>query len=79
MASLRRCSAIEWSRDQGRVNLVHGDAQEIFPGITAYTGGKHTWQSQFLSIATAAGGPLPATVIGCQVKVQEFLCKISFT
>ena len=40
---------------QGRVNLVRGDAQEIFPGITAYTGGKHTWQSQFLGVATAAG------------------------
>ena len=40
---------------QGRVGLVHGDAQEIFPGVTAYTGGKHTWQSQFLAVATAAG------------------------
>jgi len=40
---------------EGRVNLVHGDAQEIFPGITAYIGGKHTWQSQYLSIDTAAG------------------------
>ena len=39
----------------GRVTLVHGDSQEIFPGITAYTGGKHTWQSQFLGVATAGG------------------------
>ncbi len=40
---------------EGRVALVNGDAQEIFPGITAYTGGKHTYQSQFLGVNTAAG------------------------
>ena len=40
---------------QGRVILVHGDDQELFPGIRAYTGGKHTWQSQFLGVRTAAG------------------------
>jgi glyoxylase-like metal-dependent hydrolase (beta-lactamase superfamily II) len=39
----------------GRVHLVHGDDQTIFPGITAYIGGKHTWQSQFITVATAAG------------------------
>src|SRR5437588_8837945 len=27
---------------QGRVGLVHGDAQEIISGVTCYTGGKHT-------------------------------------
>jgi glyoxylase-like metal-dependent hydrolase (beta-lactamase superfamily II) len=40
---------------QGRVALVNGDAQEIFPGITAYIGGKHTYQSQYLSVKTTAG------------------------
>jgi hypothetical protein len=35
--------------------LVHGDAQQIYPGITAYTGGKHTYQSQYLGVQTAAG------------------------
>jgi glyoxylase-like metal-dependent hydrolase (beta-lactamase superfamily II) len=40
---------------EGRVSLVNGDAQEIFPGITAYTGGRHTWQSQFLGVNTAGG------------------------
>jgi glyoxylase-like metal-dependent hydrolase (beta-lactamase superfamily II) len=40
---------------QGRVKLVHGDAQEILPGITCYTGGKHTYQSQFLGVNTRAG------------------------
>ncbi len=40
---------------QGRVGLVNGDAQEILPGITCYTGGKHTYASQFVTVNTAAG------------------------
>jgi glyoxylase-like metal-dependent hydrolase (beta-lactamase superfamily II) len=39
----------------GRVSLVPGDAQEIFPGITCYTGGKHTFQSQYVGVNTKAG------------------------
>src|SRR5579872_348934 len=40
---------------QGRVGLVNGDAQEVIPGITCYTGGKHTYASQFVGVNTAAG------------------------
>jgi len=40
---------------QGRVGLVNGDAQEILPGITCYTGGKHTYASQFVGVNTASG------------------------
>jgi glyoxylase-like metal-dependent hydrolase (beta-lactamase superfamily II) len=40
---------------EGKVGLVNGDAQEIFPGITCYIGGKHTWQSQFIGVNTASG------------------------
>ena len=39
----------------GRMGLVNGDAQEILPGITCYTGGKHTYASQFVAVNTAAG------------------------
>ena len=42
-------------RAAGRVELVEGDAREILPGITAYTGGRHTWASQYLGVRTAAG------------------------
>ena len=37
----------------GRVKLVDGDAKEILPGITAYTGGKHTYASQYVDVHTA--------------------------
>src|SRR5689334_19124019 len=40
---------------QGRMGLVNGDAQEILPGITCYTGGKHTYASQFVTVNTATG------------------------
>ena len=40
---------------EGRVTLVNGDAQEILPGISCYTGGKHTYASQFVTVNTAAG------------------------
>jgi len=39
----------------GRVVLVDGDAQEILPGIRAYTGGKHTFESQYVGVRTAGG------------------------
>ena len=35
--------------------LVDGDGKEIIPGITVYTGGKHTFASQFATVTTAAG------------------------
>jgi len=40
---------------QGRMALVNGDAQEILPGVTCYTGGKHTYASQYVGVNTAAG------------------------
>jgi glyoxylase-like metal-dependent hydrolase (beta-lactamase superfamily II) len=40
---------------QGRLHLVDGDGKEIIPGITVYTGGKHTYQSQFAAVKTTEG------------------------
>jgi glyoxylase-like metal-dependent hydrolase (beta-lactamase superfamily II) len=40
---------------QGRVGMVDGDAQEILPGITCYTGGRHTYASQYIGVNTSAG------------------------
>jgi len=39
----------------GRVRLVDGDRQGILPGLVAYTGGKHTFASQYVSVQTAKG------------------------
>ena len=32
-----------------------GDAREILPGVTVYTGGKHTFASQYAGVRTAKG------------------------
>jgi len=40
---------------RGRVELVKGDSTEIIPGITVFTGGKHTFESQFASVRTKGG------------------------
>jgi glyoxylase-like metal-dependent hydrolase (beta-lactamase superfamily II) len=40
---------------EGRLRFVEGDDQEIVPGIRAYTGGRHTRASQFVSVRTASG------------------------
>ena len=39
----------------GRVTLVDGDGKEILPGLTVYTGGKHTFASQYVGVRTAKG------------------------
>lgn len=40
---------------EGRLMLIDGDAKEIIPGISVYTGGKHTFQSQYVAANTAGG------------------------
>lgn len=40
---------------QGRVGMVNGDAQEIIPGVICYTGGRHTYASQYVGVSTGAG------------------------
>jgi len=35
---------------QGRLQWIDGDNVEIFPGIRAYTGGRHTYASQYLRV-----------------------------
>jgi glyoxylase-like metal-dependent hydrolase (beta-lactamase superfamily II) len=42
-------------RAAGRIAFANGDAQEVIPGLTVYTGGKHTYQSQYLGVRTADG------------------------
>jgi glyoxylase-like metal-dependent hydrolase (beta-lactamase superfamily II) len=35
---------------EGRVHLINGDNVEIFPGIRAYTGSRHTYASEYLRV-----------------------------
>jgi glyoxylase-like metal-dependent hydrolase (beta-lactamase superfamily II) len=40
---------------QHKVNLVDGDAREIIDGIKVYTGGRHTFASQYVGVRTVSG------------------------
>jgi glyoxylase-like metal-dependent hydrolase (beta-lactamase superfamily II) len=35
---------------EGRLRLVNGDDVELFPGVRAYTGGRHTYASQYIGV-----------------------------
>lgn len=43
-------AALVRANTEGRVHLVDGDDRELFPGIRAYTGARHTYASQYLLI-----------------------------
>ena len=39
---------------RGKLKIVDGDAKEILPGITVYTGGRHTYASQYVGVRSGA-------------------------
>jgi glyoxylase-like metal-dependent hydrolase (beta-lactamase superfamily II) len=45
----------------GRLILIDGDAKEIIPGVTVYTGGKHTYACQYAVVRTAEGNVVLAS------------------
>jgi glyoxylase-like metal-dependent hydrolase (beta-lactamase superfamily II) len=45
----------------GRLTLVDGDNKEIIPGITVYTGSRHTFDSQFAVVRTGSNKILLAS------------------
>ena len=42
-------------RTSRRLQFVDGDPREIIPGITLYTGGKQSYQSQHAGVRTVDG------------------------
>lgn len=47
----------------GKLTLVDGDNKQIIPGITVYTGSRHTYNSQFAVINTGSGNPAAGKVL----------------
>ncbi len=46
---------------EGRVKLIKGDNQEVMPGIRCFTGGRHTYASQYVSVNTRGGTAVVAS------------------
>jgi glyoxylase-like metal-dependent hydrolase (beta-lactamase superfamily II) len=42
-------------KQAGRIGLIDGDGKEVVRGITAYTGGRHTYASEFITVHTPHG------------------------
>ena len=40
---------------EGKLNLIDGDDREIMDGVRVYTGGRHTFASQYVGVRTASG------------------------
>jgi glyoxylase-like metal-dependent hydrolase (beta-lactamase superfamily II) len=55
----------------GRLRLVDGD-REILPGVNVYTGGRHTFASQYVSVPTRSG---PAVLASDNMYLYENLEK----
>jgi glyoxylase-like metal-dependent hydrolase (beta-lactamase superfamily II) len=55
MAELHKLKA------EHRLVLVNGDDRTIFPGITVYTGGRHTYASQYVGVHTRKGTVIVAS------------------
>ena len=54
LASLKRA---------GRVRLIPGDSTEVMPGITVFTGGKHTYASEYATVHASLADGRTGTVV----------------
>ena len=54
LASLKRA---------GRVRLIPGDSTEVMPGITVFTGGKHTYASEYATVHASLASGRTGTIV----------------
>jgi glyoxylase-like metal-dependent hydrolase (beta-lactamase superfamily II) len=63
----------------GRLRLVNGDNVEIFPGIRAYTGGRHTYASQYLLVEGTPRFVLASDNVYLYRNLSEHAASATFT
>ncbi|MGA2217938.1 MAG: N-acyl homoserine lactonase family protein [Terracidiphilus sp.] len=64
---------------EGRVHLVDGDNIEIFPGIRAYTGSRHTYASQYLRIEGSPNYVLASDNVYFYLNLSTHLASATFS
>ena len=62
-----------------RVRFVDGDNVEIFPGITAYTGSRHTFDSQYLRVAGSPSYVLASDNVYFYLNLSDHLASATFS
>ena len=63
----------------GRLRLVNGDNVEIFPGIRAYIGGRHTYASQYLLVEGSPRFVLASDNVYLYRNLTEHAASATFT
>jgi glyoxylase-like metal-dependent hydrolase (beta-lactamase superfamily II) len=64
---------------EGRVHLVDGDNIEIFPGIRAYTGSRHTYASQYLCVQGSPNYVLSSDNVYLYLNLSTHLASATFS
>ena len=64
---------------EGRIHLVDGDDVEIFPGIRAYTGSRHTYASQYLRVDGAPPFVLASDNVYLYLNLSSHLASATFS
>ena len=64
---------------EGRLHLVDGDNVEIFPGIRAYNGSRHTYDSQFLCVEGKPNYVLASDNVYFYLNLSTHLPSATFT
>jgi hypothetical protein len=64
---------------EGRVHLVEGDNVEIFPGIRAYTGSRHTYDSEYLQVEGEPTYVLASDNVYLYLNLAQHLASATFS
>jgi glyoxylase-like metal-dependent hydrolase (beta-lactamase superfamily II) len=64
---------------EGRIHLVDGDDVELFPGIHAYTGSRHTYDSQYLKIDGSPAYVLASDNVDLYMNLEDHLASDTFS
>lgn len=64
---------------EGRLHLVNGDNVEIFPGIRAFTGSRHTYASQYLLVAGKPPIVLASDNVYFYLNLEKHLASATFS
>jgi glyoxylase-like metal-dependent hydrolase (beta-lactamase superfamily II) len=64
---------------EGRVHLIDGDNVEIFPGIRAYTGSRHTYDSEYLQVEGEPTYVLASDNVYLYLNLDKHLASATFS
>lgn len=64
---------------EGRLHLIDGDNVEIFPGIRAFTGSRHTYASEYLQVKGTPTYVLASDNVYFYLNLEKHLASVTFS